>query len=165
MTDHNTLEKGRVVVYGRWTGTEYVEHQAFVRAIVGADEFHTAINLTYSNGSGAALPVNNVLNIEQLTGNDDYWRWLTQPDVNDSIPRTITRPVQGQVEWIAIFDATTQETTNYLCFVRAIPGAPTNPTPRLNTTYFDPVTDDAVNANNVDPYDGTSGDDYWFDQQ
>lgn len=163
MTSH-TLEKGRIIVYGEWTGSEYVEHQALVRAIVGTGEFHTAINLTYSNGANAS-PVNNVLNIEEITTNVDYWRWLTQPNINNSIPRTITRPVQGQVVWLAVYDSGANDTANFLAFVRAIPGNPSDPEPKLNLSYYDPVTDDSKNANVVVPFDGSSGDDYWFDQR
>jgi len=159
------LVKGRIIIYGEWTGSEYVEHQAYVRAIVGMNHpFHTEVNLTYSNGN-QATPINNILNIEQITGNEDYWRNQDQPNINDSIPRTVTRPTQGDIVWLTIWDDNIQDDMSVLAFVRSIPGPPQEPEPNLNLSFYDPVADDAGVLNNVAPWAGTGGSTLWFDQQ
>lgn len=165
MTEHNTLEPGRVVVYAEWTGSEYIEHQAYVRAIVGVNSGndHVEINLSYSDGAGAATPANNVKNIEQITTDETYWRWMHQPEIADSLPPTITRPLRGQIVWIVVYDAVVNDDYKVLAFVRAIPGPPTNQTPDLHLSYYDPVLDDTVNNQNVAPWDGSTGSDHWFD--
>lgn len=167
MSAHDTLAPGRVIIFGDWTGSEYIEYQAYVRALVGNPELHQHIevNLTYSSGGGAATPANAVLNIEQLTGDTDYWRWLHQPNINDSIPRTITRPLKGQIVWAGIYDAPSDDTFNVLAFVRSIPGPPSEPEPNLNISFYDPRIEDSEIANNVAPFDGTSGANYWHDQK
>lgn len=165
----HTIEPGRVVVFGEWSGSEYVEHQAYIRVVGAGSEFHPDVNLTYSDGVGAAQPANNVKSIETAGAGEDYWRYLTQPNVSDSRPfATQYRPAQGEIVWLAIYDATEGEHFFFLGFVRAIPGAPTDQTPRINCSYYDtrPSVADTVNANNVDPVEEAGAtDDYWFKQE
>lgn len=168
MSEHNTFtaEPGKIVIYGEWTGSEYQEYQGYIRAVIsvpgGEDE--PTINLTYSDGVGAASQANVVENIEIITGNDDYWRAQFDPVRSDSLPEQITRPVQGDVVWLAIYDTSISEYRFHLGFVRAIPGAPTDQTPNLNVSYYDDIAEADVNANQVVPEpDNTGTDDYWWD--
>lgn len=169
MPHHNTFTAapGKIVIYGEWLGTEYVERQAYIKSIVAtpAGEDEPTINLRYSNGQGPALNANSVVNIELITGNDDYWRAQFDPVVQDSLPATITRPLQGDIVWLTVWDSTANDDYKALAFVRAIPGAPGNQTPDLQLSYWDVIVEDDVNINNVAPFDGFSGDDHWFDQK
>lgn len=170
MPHHNTFtaKPGNIVIYGEWTGSEYVEHQAYIRAIVGnpGGEDEPTINLTYSDGQGGADPVNNVLNIEHLTGDVDYWRAQFDPYLAASLPYSNTRPAQGEVVWLAVWDTEEEAHGFELAFVRAIPGPPSDQEPRLNLSYYDPAVPGNVNKNNVaseaDLSDVT-GEDFWFD--
>lgn len=166
MSGHNTLVPGRVIIFAEWTGSEYVEHPAYVRAIVGdnTNTDHVEVNLSYNSGVGAATPANNVKNIEQLTTDEDYWRWMHQPDLQHSQPFGNTRPLQGEIIWIGVYDPAEGEYYHYLAFVRAIPGPPQDQEPPVNCSYYDSAIDDTVNANVVKPFtEAATDENYWAD--
>lgn len=164
-----TPQPGKIVIFGEWTGSEYVEHQGYIRTIQstpgGPNE--PTINLSYSNGVNLAQ-ANNVRNIEiaDIGANEDYWRAQFDPQAQDSRPfATQYRPAQGEVVWVAIYDATEAEHFWFLGFVRALVGAPTDDTPILNLSYYDSRAgiEADVNANNVDPVEEAGAtDNHWF---
>lgn len=161
-------EKGQVCIVGIGNGSGYDEHQGYIRAITAtpAGPDQPTINATYSTGTGAATQINSLENEEvaDLGLNDDYWRQQLPTAVSDSRPFTNTRPVQGQIVWVAIYDATEEEHYFFLAFVRAIPGAPSEPEPNLNVSYLDLRDDSDNNANQIEPFSTAAPtDDYWFD--
>lgn len=158
-------QKGQIVIYGEWTGSAYVEYEAYVRVVATPGSETSDVSLSYSDGSGAASQANNIANIETISSNVDYWRAETQPLLGASQPlATGERPLQGQIVWLLIYDSTEAEYFNFLGFVRAIQGPPTDLEPSINTSYFDTRSsvDASVNANNVDSVEDVTGtDDYW----
>lgn len=172
MSEHNIFNPnpGAIVIYGEWNGSAYVEFQALIRVVIStpAGQNEPTINLSYSDGVGAADIANNVRNIEvsDLGANEDYWRAQFEIRAGDSRPfATNYRPSQGKIVWIAFYDTAIEEHRFFLAFVRAIPGNPNDQTPNVNLTYFDsrPGVEDSVNANNVLPVEEAGAtDSYWF---
>lgn len=165
MTHQNTLARGRVVTFAEWDGAEYIMHSAIVRAVVGSNnEFHTEINLVYSDGTGATN-VNNVPNEEQITTPQDHWRWIKQPFFQDSMPFQSTRPTPGTIVWFGQWDAEEQEHAHWLAFVRAVPGNPNDPLPNCQLTYYEPSVGDSTNINQVMAFESgdVTGEHYWAD--
>ena len=161
MTGH-TIQPGRICIFGDWTGSEYVEHQAYIRVVGAGSEFHPDVNLSYNDGTGPATQANNVANIETAGANEDYWRYLTQPTV-PAVKQTNYRPAAGDIVWLAHYDAGIEEHDFYLAFVRALQGAPTDQTPVANLSYYNTRDSSDQNANGVDPVEEAGAtDDYWF---
>jgi len=159
---------GKIVIFGEWTGSEYVEYQAYIRTVVStpAGEDEPRINLTYSDGVGAADQANNVDNIEIISGNVDYWRAQDEPVLADSLPPTITRPNAGDIVWMIVYDSVSNDDFPAVAAIRSIPGAPTDPEPSLNVSYYDPITDDDAVSNQVEAEPNkVTGEDHWFDFQ
>lgn len=162
-----TPQPGKIVIFGEWTGSEYVEHQGYIRTIQstpgGPNE--PTINLSYSNGTNLAQ-ANNVENIEIAAANSDYWRAQFDPQVDDSRPfATQYRPAAGAVVWVGIYDSGEQEHFWFLGFVRALVGNPSDQTPVINLSYYDSRAgiEADVNANVVDPFEEAGAtDDHWF---
>lgn len=162
------IRSGAPIIIGVGNGSGYDEFQGYIRAIQstpqGPDE--PTVNATYNDGVGGANQANNLRNIEvaDLGANEDYWRAQSPVNISDSRPFTNTRPSQGDIVWVAIYNAVEQEHFFYLGFVRAVIGPPIDQTPVLNVSYYN--TDDEVdnNLNNLIPFVELAGSvSYWAD--
>lgn len=166
MSDH--VDAGSICIIGIGNGSGYDEYQGYIRAItsVPGGESEPTINATYSDGIGGATQINVLENIEHadLGINDDYWRAQLEENLGDSQPFANTRPVQGQILWVGIYDATEGEYFHHLGIVRAVLGAPTDQEPSLALSYYDKNDNTDNNANSVVPFsEAGSTDDYWAD--
>lgn len=169
MSEHDTFvaERGAAIIFCEWTGSAYVEHQAMIRAITStpAGPNEPTVNLTYSDGVGATLAA-NVPNIETKSGDVDCWRAIYRKDVNWALQsQSNTRPMQGQLVWIGIWDPTDEDHAWFLGFVLAVLGAPTLPKPNINATYVN-AAGDSTNVEQVvaaTTLSNPEGEDIWLD--